>query len=116
MKSFSDYLGSAISAIDQSLSGLNGVGPSPVSGGDTIVSRLKDTLTTVRASFAKAKDVIDKVDPNDPTQLSTALPQALAPLQDLSNLKNPLDDITVDPTLNAAANNAPNCQAINKLK
>lgn len=115
VKSFSDYLGRSISGIDEALTNLDAVGPAPVAGGAAIVSRLKDTLTTVKSSFTKSKAIIDKVDPNDVQQLGTALPQALAPLQDLSTLKNPLADLQVDPTLDAAANQAPNCQAINKL-
>lgn len=115
VKAFSDYLGTSITAIDESQASLDAVGPAPVAGGEAIVTRLKDTLITVKTSFSKSKGIIDKVDPNDVRQLSTALPEALAPLQDLSTLKNPLEDLKIDPTLDAAANKAPNCQTINKL-
>jgi hypothetical protein len=114
VKALSDYLGKAVSTIDQALTGLDAAGPAPVADGDAIVAKLKTTLTTVRGSFDKAKTAIDKVDPNNITELATALPEALAPLQDLSQLQDPTTDLKTNPELEAAAAKAPNCQKINK--
>ena len=66
----------------------------------------------MRTSFDKAKTAIDKVDPNNLTELATALPEALAPLQDLNNIQNPTADLKTNPALEAAAAKAPNCQKI----
>ncbi len=115
VKALSDYLGKAVSSIDQSLAGLDAAGPAPVADGDAVVTRLKETLTTVRTSFDKAKTAIDKVDPNNLTELATALPEALAPLQDLNNIQNPTADLKTNPALEAAAAKAPNCQKISKV-
>ena len=114
VKALSDYLGKAVSTIDQALTGLDAAGPAPVADGDAIVAKLKATLTTVRGSFEKSKTAIDKVDPNNITELATALPEALAPLQDLSQLQDPTTDLKTNPELEAAAAKAPNCQKINK--
>ncbi len=115
VKALSAYLGGAVGSIDQGLTGLDAAGPAPVADGDAIVTKLKQTLTTVRTSFSQAKTAIDKVDPNNVAEIATALPEALAPLQSLSSLQDPTTDLKSNPALEAAANKAPNCQEINKL-
>lgn len=114
VKALSDFLGKGETAIDQAVSGLDAAGPSPVQGGNEVVVRIKSTLTTVRNSFDQAKAALDKINPDDPTALITALPQAVAPLQDLSKLKDPTSDLKASPELDAAAAKAPNCQALQK--
>jgi len=114
VKALSDFLGKSEGAIDQAVSGLDAAGASPVHGGDDVVTKIKSTLTTVRTSFDQAKTAIDKIDPSNPTSLITALPQAVAPLQDLSKLKDPTTDLQANPELDAAAAKAPNCQALKK--
>jgi hypothetical protein len=115
VRALSNYLGGALSAVDQALTGLDAVGPAPVPTGDTIVGRLKQTLTTVRTAFDRAKTATDKLDPTDPIALATRLPQAVAPLQDLQKLEDPTADLKTDPVLEAAAVTAPNCQTLSKL-
>jgi hypothetical protein len=114
VKALSDYLGNAVSAIDQTLAGLDAAGPAPVADGDAFVAKLKNALTIVRSSFETSKTAIDKVDLNNITQLATALPELLAPLQDLSQLQDPTTGLKANPELKAAAAKAPNCQKLNK--
>ncbi len=114
-KSLSDYLGNVVSAIDQGLVGLDAAGPAPVVDGDAFVAKLKDALTIVRSSFEKSKTAIDKVDPNNITELATALPELLAPLQDLSKLQDLTTGLKANPELKAAAAKAANCQKLNKV-
>jgi hypothetical protein len=114
LKALSDYLGKTVSAIDQALAGLDAAGPAPVADGDAFAAKLKDALNLVRSSFEKSKTAIDKVDPNNITELATALPEVLAPLQDLSQLQDPTTGLQANPQLKAAAAKAPNCQKLNK--
>jgi hypothetical protein len=114
VKAISDYLGKSVSAIDQALAGLNAAGPAPVADGDAFVAKLKNALTIVRSSFETSKTAIDKVDPNNITELLTALPQLLAPLQALSQLQDSTTGLKANPELKAAAAKAPNCQKLNK--
>lgn len=111
LQGLSDYLGNAIAAVDKALTGLDAVGPSPVAGGDEVVRRLTSTLSTFKTSFENAKTEVDNADPNDPASL-VALPDALAPLEQLANLPNPLADVQSSPELDRAAAQAPNCQKI----
>ena len=115
VKALSTYFGSAVSSLDQTLKGLDDAGPSPIANGDAVVVKLKQTLGSVRTSFNNAKGAIDKVDPNNISDIATALPEALAPLQNLQSLDDPSTDIQSNPALEAAAAKAPNCQEINKL-
>jgi hypothetical protein len=114
VKAISDYLGTVVSAIDQALAGLDAAGRAPVADGDAFVAKLKDALTTVRSSFNTSKTAIDKVDPNNITELVTALPEVLAPLLALSQLQDPTTSLKANPELKAAAAKAPNCQKLNK--
>jgi hypothetical protein len=114
IKSLSDFLGKGVTVIDQAVSGLDAAGPSPVADGDAAVAKIKTTLTTVRSSFNQAKTEIDKIDPNNVQDLITGLPKAVAPLQDLSQLKNPAADLQSNPQLDAAFAKAPNCQTLQK--
>jgi hypothetical protein len=114
LKALSNYLGTTVSAIDQALAGLDAAGPAPIADGDAFAAKLKNALTTVRSSFDKSKTAIDKVDPNNITELVTALPEVLAPLQDLSQLQDPTTGLKANPELKAAAAKAPNCQKLNK--
>ena len=91
------------------------MGPAPVPAGDTIVGRVKQTLTTVRTAFDRAKTATDELDPTDLVELATKLPQAVAPLKDLQKLEDPTADLKTDPVLEAAAATAPNCQTLNKV-
>jgi hypothetical protein len=115
VKALSTYFGTAVSSLDQTLKGLDDAGPSPIADGDAVVVKLKQTLGSVRTSFNNAKGAIDKVDPNNISDIATALPEALAPLQSLQSLDDPSTDIKSNPALEAAAAKAPNCQEINKL-
>jgi len=114
VKALSDFLGRAEAAVDQALSGLDAAGPSPVPNGDASVARVKTALTTVRSAFDQVKTTLDKIDPNNTTDLITALPQAVAPLEQLSKLQDPTTDLKSSPELKAAAAKAPNCQTLEK--
>jgi hypothetical protein len=108
----SAYLGTAVTAIDRSTTEIKAAGPSPVEGGDKAVATITDALGKARTSFQAAKTKIDAVDPSDLSQVATALPEALSPLQDLSTLTNTSGDLQSTPELDKAAQQAANCQAL----
>lgn len=114
VQGFSAYLGQASGSADGAIRGMEAVGPSPVAGGDEIVTRLTETLTTLRTSFRNAKDRIDAIDTSDPQALATGLPAALGPLRSLASLPNPTTDLQSSPELERAATQAPNCQQVEK--
>jgi hypothetical protein len=107
----SAYLGNAVSAIDKVTTDLKDVGPSPVAGGDAAITTINDAFGQMRASFQAAKSTIDAVNPSDLSQVATALPAAMAKLEDLSNLRL-ASDLQDNPELDRAAAQAPNCQAL----
>ncbi len=111
VKGLSTYLGSAVTAIDKATTDIKAAGPSPVGGGDQAVTTITDALGKFRTSFQSAKTKIDAVNPSDLSQVATALPEALAPLQDLSKLPS-TTDLKSTPELDKAAQQAPNCQAL----
>jgi hypothetical protein len=112
VKGLGDYLGSTTAALDTSIKGLDAAGPSPVDGGDEYVSRLKNTLTQIRTSFDTARTQLAAVDTSSPESLQTALPAAVAPLQELSNLADPTEGLQANEELRAAGEKAPNCKKL----
>jgi hypothetical protein len=114
LQALSSYYDSVVSSFDQSLSGIEALGPSPIPNTDPIVSTLRETLTKLRTSFVAAKNAVDKVDPNNPADLVSAVPEALAPLASLESMGDPTAGLKTNPELAAAAAKAPNCQAINQ--
>jgi hypothetical protein len=111
-KSLSDYLGRSETAIDQSLSGLDAVGPAPVAEGNVAIGKIKSALTTVRTSFDKAKKALDGIDPNNVTDVVSTLPTVFASLEDISKIEDPTTDLRASPTLKAAYAQAPNCRTL----
>jgi hypothetical protein len=106
------YLGATSDALQRSLSELDSVGPSPVDGGDAYVGRLDEALRGIRTGFDSARTQLAAVDVSDPAQLATAVPVALAPLQELRNLPAPTEGTQTSEGLGAASERAENCREV----
>jgi hypothetical protein len=113
-RGISDYLGQSARAADSAIGGMTRVGPSPVAGGDDVVTRLAQTLTTFKTSFQNVKAQVDAVDISDRKAVVAELPKAVAPLQDLANLPDPTVDLQASPELDQASQHAPNCQQVRR--
>lgn len=109
-----DYLGEAEDAAEAGVSGMADAGPSPVAGGDQIVDQLSGTLSTFQTSFRTARTRIEEVDVNDPQELLTELPAAIAPLEQLATMPDPTAGLRGSPELDQAAEQAANCQQIER--
>jgi hypothetical protein len=106
------YLGATSEELQRSLTALDTVGPSPVDGGDAYVGRLEEALRGIRNGFDSARTQLAAVDVSDPAQLATAVPAALAPLQDLRNLPAPTEGMRDSEELGAASEQATNCRQL----
>jgi hypothetical protein len=107
-----DYLASTSSALQQSIAALDEVGPSPVDGGDEYVGRLQDALIHIRTSFDTAGTQLSTVDASSPAALATALPAAVAPLQELHDMPSPTEGLRANDELRTASEQAPNCREL----
>lgn len=112
VRGVSQYLGSTADEIGRSLTALDAVGPSPVDGGDQYVGRLRDALGRIRAGFVTARTQLAAVDAADADALATAVPAAVAPLQELRDLPDPTEGLRANDELRAAAEQAPNCREL----
>ncbi|AEA22668.1 hypothetical protein ACFQ34_15220 [Pseudonocardia benzenivorans] len=110
IQGLSDYLGTASTAVQGSIDSMGKLGPSPIDGGDAVVTQLKSTLTSVKSSFDQARQQLQNVDTNDPSALTGALTDALSPLQQLSKLDT--SGLNGNADINAAAAKAANCQKL----
>ena len=114
VQNITDYLEEVEDAADSAISGMADAGPSPVEGGDQIVDQLSGNLSTARDSYRTARTRIEAVDINDPQELRTELPAAIAPLEQLSNLPDPTAELRGSPELRQAGEQAANCQQIER--
>jgi hypothetical protein len=105
---FSVYEESAGSAI----SGMAAAGPSPFEGGDEIVDRLSSTLETMQASLRDARTRIERVDINDRPKLQREVPAAVQSVQRLANNPILMADLTRNPEIARAGQEAAGCQQV----
>lgn len=105
------YLGSVETAVAGAITTLDQAGPAPVDGGAEITTELRGTLDQVLTGFRSARTALEGVDASDPAAAAQALPAALAPLQELTAL-DPAAELDASPELNAAVEQAANCQAL----
>ncbi|GAA0943915.1 hypothetical protein [Pseudonocardia zijingensis] len=112
VQELSRYLGATSEELQRSLTDLDAVGPSPVDGGDAYVGRLEEALRGIRAGFDSARTQLAAVDVSDPAQLATAVPAALAPLQELRDLPAPTEGMRENGGLSAASEQAESCRGL----
>ncbi|MFR9804892.1 hypothetical protein ACL02T_21775 [Pseudonocardia sp. RS010] len=109
-RALSTYLGDTVAALDEALADLDGLGASPVSGGDEAVTRFRDQLSSYRSAFRQARSQVDALDPGSPT-LQQDIEGAVTPVLQLQDTtRDPLAGL--DPAVTAAATKAPACQSL----
>jgi hypothetical protein len=108
------YLGDAEDAAGSAVDGMAAAGPSPVAGGDAVVERLDETLTRLQETFRDARTRIEGVDVNDRQALLREVPAAVASLEELANMPNPMADLQASPELDRAGQEAANCKQIER--
>lgn len=114
VRQISDYLGEAEDTAGSAISGMEAAGPAPVAGGDEVVDRLTSTLETFQTSFRDARTRIEDVDVNDRQALLTEVPAAVATLEQLATMPNPMADLQGSPELDQAGREAAGCQQITR--
>jgi hypothetical protein len=107
VQSLTDYVGKLSASVDGTIDGLKAAGPSPAPDGDAIVTQMTDGFARYRQLFEQIKTNIATDKPAD----QPSLQKAIAPLADIKNLPNPATVLRSSPTVAAAADQAPNCQA-----
>jgi hypothetical protein len=108
------YLDEAESAAGSAVDGMDAAGPSPVAGGDDVVDRLGETLTSLESTFHDARTRIEAVDVNDRQALLSEVPAAVGSLEKLAAMPNPMADLQASPELNRAGQEAANCRQIER--
>ena len=109
------YLDQTGAVVSGATTGLGTVGPSPLTGGDAMVTALTNGLTKAGNALKQAKTNVTTLNTADPKTLGTRLPQAIAPLTELTNLPDPNAAMQGNPTLSQAAAKAPQCRQISTI-
>lgn len=111
-RGISEYLGRSTTALDETLGTLQRLGAAPVDDGEAVSTRLRDSLTGIRAAFATSKKQVDALDTRDPAALDQTLPRALAPVSGLGDATSPLAGLTTSPELSEAVQSSANCRRL----
>ncbi|MCF7551627.1 hypothetical protein [Pseudonocardia sp. WMMC193] len=112
-RSLATYLGDTASALDTSLADLDGLGASPVEGGDQAVTKFRDQLTRYRDAFRQAHTQVQGLDLDSRT-LPRDMEGAVAPVLALQDTdQDPLAGL--DSAVTNAAAKAPACQDLSRL-
>jgi hypothetical protein len=112
VRNITNYLSETEESAGSAISGLAAAGPSPVAGGDEIVNGMSSTLETMQTSFRDARTRIERVDVNDRQALLREVPAAIASLEQLATVPNPMADLQGSPELQRATQEAAGCQQI----
>jgi hypothetical protein len=106
----SELLGSVISGLDRTVSGLHGLSSSPVAGGDQVRDNAIAAFDRIRSRAVAAKVRIDAAS-NDTTALRQAIGGAGVPLTEISKV-DLLQGFDALPALTAASKRAANCEPL----
>lgn len=113
-RSLSDYLGTLVTAAQQSRAQLAEVGPAPVSGGDAVVRRTDTDLGSLEQALTSLKATIDSADPDDPAALVNAIGEAEELINKVGG-PNVLADLASLPLVDRAVTRAAACQKLTEL-
>ncbi|MBA2310452.1 MAG: hypothetical protein H0W01_14445 [Pseudonocardiales bacterium] len=110
----SAYLSKILASLDSGLSALDAAGPSPIDGGEALVTKVQTTITKLRSDLAAQKTRLDAVDPNDPVALGTLFIEIGTTLQKFSQ-DDPTTALRTNAKLRDAASQSSNCRKLNGL-
>ncbi|MFC5994544.1 hypothetical protein ACFQE5_10010 [Pseudonocardia hispaniensis] len=106
VRQLSAFADNAVLAAQRAIADIGAAEAPAVDGAADFAATLTRRLTQIQTTFATAKIQIEAA----PDQ--TALAQSIAPLQNLTNLPDPTEDLAANAELRQAVDAAPNCQRL----
>ncbi len=110
----SRYVGGLLDGLDGGQSNLDAAGPAPIQGGEALAAKVQTTITRLKTELSAQKSRLDAADPRDPVALGLLFIEIGTTLQEVG-ADNPLDELSTDARLRAAANQASNCNRLDTL-
>lgn len=115
--SLTTFLDAMSARINDAVSKLQALGPSPVDGGEQAAQAMVGALQQLRFSVERSRTRLTGVDPNDRPGTSAALQDIAKELQNLREPVNPLEGMSARyPDLQAAARSADNCTEVSRAR
>lgn len=115
LKAFEEYVGNNIDVVDETITGLKGVGASPIDGGDAAVNALVTGLEALKTGYQATKDKFATIDANDPMAAQTAILEAFAGLSaGGEEFGKAFEAVGENKVIEEAGNQAPNCQKLDE--
>lgn len=115
LKAFDEFITRNIDLVDQRLTNLRKAGSSPVAGGDQALTALINGLEALKKGYQAAKDRFAKIDTSDQLATQNAVVEAITSLgQASADLEQAVKSVDDNKELKAAADQAPNCQKLDR--
>jgi hypothetical protein len=113
LKAVDSYFASAVTAVDQTISDLRAVGPSPVAGGGDGVNALIRGLESLRNGYQNTRTKLATIDTSSPQAAQAAMVDAVSSItQGAQELGTAMQSVERNPALQEAGKKAPNCQKL----
>ncbi|MDQ3762744.1 MAG: hypothetical protein M3460_14090 [Actinomycetota bacterium] len=113
-QAYIDYLGNARSATQQAIDRLTEIGAPPVGNGQQILATFRNQLIELRIGLDDALAKLNQANPNDAVATQQAFVEVSNILGAVDTRTKVPDNFTIDPQLEAAINQTPECQKLTR--
>jgi len=111
-QSMSAALTAAADAVPQTLSGLDAAGPSPIPGGNDVVTKLRDLVSELRPTMLDTKIKLDAADPADTGAFIARWPMRSARATLATKVEEAQQAVQANPEVKAAALKGTSCPQV----
>jgi hypothetical protein len=109
------YIDSSLQQAEQAAQAVNAAGTPPVEGGDTLAANLREQVEVLKQDLAEARAQLEAVDPDSAAELGAAIAAVGNVLGSLGNTAQAVGEVSADPRLRAAFEQAPACDQLRTI-
>lgn len=109
------YIDGALQRSEQAVHEVNGAGAPPVEGGEELAQNVRDQVSDLRKDLADARARLEAADPGDVAAIGQAVAAAGNVLGSLGNSAQAVGEISADPRLRPAFEQAESCQQLRTI-
>jgi hypothetical protein len=110
-----DYLDSAARQAQQAVQEIDAAGAPPVEGGEALADEVRSQVGDLQQDLAQARSQVETADPGDPAALGQAIAAAGNVMGSLGNSAQAIGEVSADPRLHAAFQQAPECEQLRTI-
>lgn len=109
------YIDATLQDAEQAVQQVQGVGAPPVEGGDELAQEVRSQVEDLTQDLTEARVQLERADPTDVGAIGHAVATVGNLMGSLGNSVQAVGEIRTDPRLDAAFDQAPECQQLNLI-